>query len=215
MLPEYEKAVFIEYVNQQPEYLIFTNSAEVTDKSRELKEFTVNNSFDFLSDLLGFELREVEAMQEAIETREQYERKPPLTQKTCAASRTSARTTRRRSPSSCPARPPSSPSSPRAPRTSRSRSSSARWPTRRRRSSTWACWSTTSASSWEPSRSPSSRYLPPHAALQATPVLRDHQQDRQDGAQAPAHLRRGAQGRPRRQPEHQVRVIHIQIYPLK
>jgi hypothetical protein len=81
MLPEYEKAVFIEYVNQQPEYLIFTNSAEVTEKAKELKDFTVNNSFDFLSDLLGFELREVEAMEEAIETREQYERNHLLTQR--------------------------------------------------------------------------------------------------------------------------------------
>ena len=73
MLPEYEKAVFIEYVNQQQDYLIFTNNVEVTEKARELKEFSFNNAFDFLSDLLAFESREVEAMQEAVATREQYE----------------------------------------------------------------------------------------------------------------------------------------------
>lgn len=74
MLPEYEKAVFIEYVNQQQDYLIFTNNVEVTEKARELKEFSFNNAFDFLSDLLAFESREVEAMQEAVATREQHER---------------------------------------------------------------------------------------------------------------------------------------------
>lgn len=69
MLPEYEKAVFVEYVNNQQEYLVFTNAADVNEKARELKEVSVNNSFDFLSDLLAFELKEVEAMQEAVETR--------------------------------------------------------------------------------------------------------------------------------------------------
>lgn len=73
MLPEYEKAVFIEYVNQHQDYLIFTNNAEVMEKSRELKEFSFNNAFDFLSDLLAFENREVEAMQEAVATRDHYE----------------------------------------------------------------------------------------------------------------------------------------------
>lgn len=52
---------------------MFTNAADVNEKARELKEVSINNSFDFLSDLLGFELKEVEAMQEAVETREAYE----------------------------------------------------------------------------------------------------------------------------------------------
>lgn len=42
------------------------------------------------------------------------------------------------------------------------------------------------------------------SALQATPILRNHQQIGQDGAEAPAHLRSRAEGSLDCQPEHQV-----------
>ena len=69
MLPEYEKNVFAEYVNHQPEYLLFNSNPEISEKVKELKEVTVVDSFDYIVDLISVELREVIALQEAIQSR--------------------------------------------------------------------------------------------------------------------------------------------------
>jgi hypothetical protein len=72
LAPEYEKHVFAEYVEQQANNLILLNDNYTGEKIRELRDATTVNPYELLVDLISFELREVLAMKEAIETREFY-----------------------------------------------------------------------------------------------------------------------------------------------
>lgn len=57
LLPEYEKQVFTEYMTQHHCNLIFLNDNWTGEKIRAFRDNIVANPFDFIVDLVAFELR--------------------------------------------------------------------------------------------------------------------------------------------------------------
>ena len=76
LLPEYEKEIYSEYVSEgKGENLLFVHNHKVQDNIRNLRDHSVNtvNPFEICLDLITYEIREIEGMEEAITTRESYE----------------------------------------------------------------------------------------------------------------------------------------------
>lgn len=75
LLPDYEKNILIEYVDQNTEKLVFTNNNEVNAAGREIRDAAQqSNNYDLIADTIRIEFKEVEAFQEAIAQREQYDK---------------------------------------------------------------------------------------------------------------------------------------------
>lgn len=71
LVPEYEKNILIEYVNQKSENLIFTNHNQVNVTGREIRDLTAaTNNYDALVDLVRIECREVDAFIETLQQKE-------------------------------------------------------------------------------------------------------------------------------------------------
>lgn len=67
LIPEYEKNILIEYVNQNNSQLLFTNSNEINVAAREIRDTTsTTNNFDLVADMIRIEFKEIESFLEAL-----------------------------------------------------------------------------------------------------------------------------------------------------
>jgi len=76
LLPEYEKICLSEYVTGDTKLLIYTNtenSEKMNEMKEKLKQCLSANPFEFIYDLVKFEMRDAEAMLEAIGNKDVYE----------------------------------------------------------------------------------------------------------------------------------------------
>ncbi|KAM3137988.1 hypothetical protein pb186bvf_009883 [Paramecium bursaria] len=74
LVPDYEKNILIEYVNQRPELLIFTNNNDVGVTARAIKDASNVNNYELILDMIRIECREVDAFIGAMESREFMEK---------------------------------------------------------------------------------------------------------------------------------------------
>ncbi|EAS00357.2 PX-SNX8-Mvp1p-like protein (macronuclear) [Tetrahymena thermophila SB210] len=83
ILPDYEKCLISEYVSNDNFALIFSNEANVGlhEFNEKFKNSKDKNSFQYLYDMVKYELRDAEAFEESIKEKEQLEKKRSSVQK--------------------------------------------------------------------------------------------------------------------------------------
>lgn len=73
ILPEYEDKVLLKYVEDDSSKLLLNESRQFDEKLREYQEFTTNNVLEEYIELMSYELREMRAFVEAIDSRKKAE----------------------------------------------------------------------------------------------------------------------------------------------